>query len=502
MLESWLSVGLLRRGGRSPAAAVRPALAAGALLLLAAVGARSEPARSAGTTEAIDVDTAIRRALEHNLQLAMDARRVKSASLDIEGAASAFATEVRPDSGAGVSSGGDSWQYGLGFTRAFITGTRLSAGGSYRSDTTAPDAGPEVETRTGQVSVQFDQPLLRNFGTLINGEALLRARRSLLTTMRLVETRKVELVLNVLAEYEQICQLERQIQIDVDLLDRAGKLARLTRAREAQGRATRVDGLRVELQQGEAEARVTSSRLRLDDARRNFAELLGDPPAKVYRLAPPPGVSFDPPPLAGALSVALSNRLDYADALQRREDSLRGVRIAERQRLPDVGLVGRASKPFTSTSDDPDAYDPSWFVGLATGSGYNPEAARVAIAGARLGVDDADDLVRIVRRDIEREVRQQLAAVESRRSEAAIEARNAQMAQGRATLARRLFEAGRGDSFAVTDAEADLSAASLRQLDSEGRARLAVYQFMGSVGTLLEAPPRLKPAASVENVTP
>lgn len=442
--------------------------------------------------EAINLDTAIARALANNLQLSLDARRVTQSNLRVDGAAAAFSMEIRPESGAGFSSDGESWRYGASLGKAFITGNRVSVGANYGSELTTTDDGDVQSTTAGNLVVRLDQPLLRNFGTLINGESLLRARRGVLTSMRQLEARKVGLVVDLVAEYERVSQLERQIEIDQQFLARAQRLSRLTRAREAQGRATRVDSLRVELQFGEADARLTTTRQRLDDARRNLAELLGDPPDKVYALEAPPTIGFMPPGLDQALAIAYSNRLDLADALQSCEDALRGVRIAKRQQWPDLSLSASYRQPFASEAEGT-SEDPSWFLGLATGSGYSPSVARVAIAVAELDADGAEDLLKIVRRDIEREVRRQLALVTSTKAAESIEVKNLQMAQARATLARRLFEAGRGDSFSVTDAEDALSASHLRLLDSQSQARLAVYELLRSVGTLIDVPATLRP---------
>ncbi|MCZ7599723.1 MAG: hypothetical protein M5U09_20950 [Gammaproteobacteria bacterium] len=123
---------------------------------------------------------------------------------------------------------------------------------------------------------------------------------------------------------------------DRESLDRAEELLRSTRAKEALGRSTRIDSLRVELQRGLARSRLAANTERLESERQALAELLGLDPDIVLALEPTGIFSIDLPPADEAVERALDNRLDYAQALQDRDDAVRGARIAENLLLPDV----------------------------------------------------------------------------------------------------------------------------------------------------------------------
>ena len=77
-------------------------------------------------------------------------------------------------------------------------------------------------------------------------EALILAEASpgeVRTALRAYEARRDRLVLDVLETYEAVLRIERQLDADAAFLSRADRFLRLTRAREAQGRATRACGL-------------------------------------------------------------------------------------------------------------------------------------------------------------------------------------------------------------------------------------------------------------------
>ena len=71
--------------------------------------------------------------------------------------------------------------------------------------------------------------------------------------------------------------------------------------------------------------------------------------------------------------------------------------------------------------------------------------------------------------------------------------RNLDHAAARLQLAQRLFEAGRGDNFSVTDAEQAFLDAESRLLTGRSDATLSGYQLLQSLGTLTETPDSLKP---------
>jgi outer membrane protein TolC len=291
--------------------------------------------------------------------------------------------------------------------------------------------------------------------------------------------------------------LGSQIQSDESFYNRLEKLYRLTQAREKQGRNTRVDSLRVELQRGQALSRLENNRERLYSTQQDFAELLGFDPAQTFRLDTPPRFTFDIPPIEEAVRIALENRLDYAQVLQDLQDARRGVKIARRRLHPALNLVARYERfgegdGFSEVSTlDEDTV----LFGLSTDADFNQARERASFGQAVIDEESGRQIIRIREVSIAREVQQQLAAHRRAQTDVSIAGRNFRLADNRARLARRLFESGRGDNLSVTDAEDAYVQAQAQLLAATAEASISTYRILRVLGTLMEFPEELKPGA-------
>lgn len=435
----------------------------------------------------LDLDRAIELAVWQNRSLVLDVLDIKGARLAVEGAESRFDIEVRPVLEIGTLDDETTSRYGLETAKRFGTGARLSA-------TVTSDDFDRSIGRRARLAIEFNQPLFRRFGRLVNEEPVVRATSVLRRSERLYFARRSDLVLDVIESYESILRFERQVAADRESLDRAEELLRSTRAKEALGRSTRIDSLRVELQQGLARSRLAANTERLESERQALAELLGLDPDIALVLEPTGIFSIDLPPADDAVERALDNRLDYAQALQDRDDAVRGARIAENLLLPDVTLTGRyerADKPLTFFGGDRSR----WFVGVRGETDLNDRAARIDLEQARLEEVSAEQRIRVVQLGIAREVRQSMLAYRRARADLATFESNLDHASARLELARRLFETGRTDNFSVTDAEEAYLDAESRLLAGETDATLAAWRFLHTIGVLIEYPAMLGPEA-------
>lgn len=462
-----------------------PAILACAAVLAGAIPCAAE--------DRIDLDTAIRSAVERNRELVRSALGVRKGELNITDARTAFGVSVLPDGSASGQSDQDEWQYGLLAQKKTTWGTEMSVRGNLRevSVNDAPDY------KRGLIRVEISQPLFKDFGRLVHTEFLKQANEALLRERRNWEQQKAQLVVQVVKSFETIIQLEARIRSDEAMHARTEKLYALTKAREKQGRTTRVDSLRVELQRGEAQARLENNREELFSARREFAELIGMEPDAEFVLEPPPLLEIPLPAAEEAVRLALGNRLDYAQVLQDRRTSQRAVRIARRGLYPDLNLTARHDTfGEGATSSDATAFDEDdWFVGVTASTDLNQRKARTAWEQALVDAQGADQAVDIRRLSIAREVQQALSAYRRTHGDLERAARNGELAARRAELARNLFRIGRMDSFSVTDAESALVQAEGDVLGARAAASVSGYELLRSLGTLVESPEALKPPA-------
>ncbi|MBN1268618.1 MAG: TolC family protein, partial [Kiritimatiellae bacterium] len=458
-----------------------------------------EDATHEDAAEPLDLPAALEQALAHNRDLVRAALELRGNELDVRQAESDFALRLRPDADIGFSDVSDTWAWGAGLVRKLSPGTEVELGGRMtRTETDTPDG----DTRRARLQVEIRQPIFRNYGALVHREGVVSARSSLTAARRTFERQKEDLVIQLVQTYETIIQLEQRILSDEAFFARMDKLYRLTKARESQGQTTRVDTLRVDLQRGQAQSRLQDNREQIEQARRELAELLGLPLDSTFEMEPPPLLDIDLPPLEQAVRVAIENRLDYAQVLHDLRDARRGVRLARRGLYPDLALVTRYERfgEGARTSDAQDLEQDGWFVGLASGTDFNPARERAGLARAKVDEMSTRQVIAITEQSVARDVQQRMSDYRRAVSEKKTAESNYRLAGDRAVLARRLFELGRGDNFSVTDAEQALVAAEARVLAARAEISLAGYRLMRSLGTLIEHPAELKPEPAREEL--
>lgn len=433
----------------------------------------------------LDLDEAVELALRQNRSLVLSALDVRSAEFGIERAKARFDTQVRPVLEYGTLDDREVTTFGIETSRLFPSGAEASVNVS--SDDFDTSIG-----RRARLSIELNQPLFRRFGRLVNEEPIEQATSALRRAQRQFHAQRSDMVMDVIETYETIQRLERQVAADRKSLERADELLSSTRAKESLGRSTRIDILRVQLQRGSAESRLAANREALEFEYQAFAELLGLQPGEDLELTPSEAISIDLPEPAEAVRRALGNRLDYAQAMQDREDRVRGVLLSEKLLLPDIRVTGRyerLDKPFSPTGGDRGR----WFFGVRGNTDLNTHTAQLDIERARLEESSAAQRIRVVELAIAREVRQAMLSYRRSRAELGILEANVENARARLELARRLFETGRTDNFSVTDADEAFLDAQTRYLGGATRATLAAYGFLHTLGVLMEFPEALKP---------
>ncbi len=452
-----------------------------ALLLPAMTATAEEPV-------ALTLDEAIASALAHNRELARGQLRVRGREVRVALARTAFDTTAGPVVQSSRTGDDTQWTYGIQAAKTLPFGTRVSASGTILDRGDSPAGGERA------VAASISQPLFRRFGRQVAEEPvrlqidLYRAER------RHWEAQRADLVMGLVRTFESIARTDLQTAFETGYLERVLRLATLVRARERQGRSTRVDVRRLELQGGETEARLAALRERRDALSRELAETVGADLRTTYRPAPPPTLALDLPEAEAAVAAASSNRLDLAQAEDDAVTARRQAAIAHRNRWPDlsVGLTLRHTR-----FDDPlpglDDARTDWFA-TASVDGYPWRAAdRLTALQAEIDESSADAIVDIRRQAVARDVLQTLSECRRAAAELGIAERNRKLAEDGARLARRLYETGRGDAFSLSDAETQLARAETRLLEIRSAHRLSSYTLLHVTGTLIEHPAELKP---------
>jgi outer membrane protein TolC len=465
-----------------------PALLLGAALSLASADTNSAPA-----LPRIALPEALDACLKQNRDLRLMEMALQGRRVDLEASQAAFKWSVRPDGSAEAADYGGKLGYGLAAVQTLDWGTKAEVGGRMTSE--SPDGAEPF--RRGAVRVQVEQPLLRRTGPLVNREPVAKAESAVAAARREIELRRADLIVRLVELYEDLYGLQREAEYERLTLERLNRLILLMQARERQGRATRADCLRVELQAGNAQVRWNGTIERLRSRRADFAETIGAEPQSEYAVLPAARMEVAVTDVDQAARVALRNRLDYAQILQDYEDAARGRRIARRNLLPDLNMIARYERAGEgASSGDALRWDENvWFVGLGLSTDWPPRDRELAVEQAELAAQTAGLKLDALRAAIGRQVRQSWLASERARGEIPQAEKNYRVALSRTQLARRLFEGGRGDSFTVSEAEDQLRDAESHLVTAEGAASVAAYRLLRVMGRLIESPADLKPRA-------
>lgn len=441
----------------------------------------------AGEVLPLTLEDAIARALEHNRQLVKGALDLQGYRLAADRARETVrGFRVAPEGSAGTGSASDQWRAGLGAEATGSYGTRVSAAAVARQI----EVDGAATSRREEIRLEIEQPLFRNFGPLVRNEPLMAANETLLAARRAWERDRSALAVSVAELFENLIYLRHQIAGDAAFAERLERLYALADARERQGRATRTEVLRMDLQRGEAALRLETERAQLAVQFQEFAELLGLPLDTSFRLAPPDLLDLGETDAERALAVALEERPDVAQALQDVATADRQALLARRNLLPDLRLTARQTT-FGEGEDWSDAgrFDQDdWFIGLVADVDLNLRGARLDAARAEVDAEARRQVADVVRNRLALEVNSAWSAYRRTRATLELAARNRELAANRAELARALFEANRASADSVSDAEADGRAAELGELAARRDASVAAYRLLHVLGTLVPAP--------------
>lgn len=432
------------------------------------------------------LEDAIAHALLHNRDILLRALEVEEASLYVERQrANASDFSLVPSGGWRTGSDGDGGTFGAAASAVLPTGARVRFGAeavSIENDGAEP-------WRRGEVAVRVEQPLFRRFGSLVRDEPVALADDAFRSAARSLARARSALALSVVEAFEDLLHLAAEIRADEAFAARMERLGALAEAQERQGRVGRTEVLRMELQRGEAEARLEQERTELGIRRQSFADLVGLEADAPFELVEGDGLVLEDIPPEKALAVALRERPDYAQVLDDIRISAREARLARRELLPDIRFVGKAGRRGEGSGwSDAGALDGDvWQAGLEADVNLDRRRAKMAVAAADLRGEAAERSAEIARYRLSLETSEALMAYRRARAEEALAARNAEVAAGRAELARVLFAAKKTGADAVSDAEADCIARTLDWHSMRREAAVAAYRVLHVLGTLLPA---------------
>lgn len=444
---------------------------------------------------AMTLQTAINLALLQNKELMQTGILLTGSQADLDIADADFDVQVKPMFTEQRVAGTVLKNYGLALSKNLETGGQISISAT-RGDTILPNGVLIVQPA---FSIALQQPLFRNAGSEASLNSVHTAESALIQARRKYAQARADLVLQVVNAYTQVNELQEQLKLDQLTVEQITELSRITQEYELVGRAKTLDVLRTNFQLDEAQSRLAADQQSYQAAQAALAVLLGmqpDTSIETQSVAWPDYQNLEP---KEAVKVALSNRLDYAQAQQDYKDAARELDLAQNQLLPGVDLTlgyqRFSSSPLPGSSVSAGGGP---IIGISSDIGVNYSAQKAAVRKAEAQVEAMQIHVELAKEQVTRDVEQNIYAYQQARAADSIADRAAADARARLQLARELFRMGRADSFAVTDAAAAVIAAQSAALNAYGEVVQAGYKLSATLGTLLSPSNSLKPNSRLQ----
>lgn len=480
--------------------------AAFSLLLSTAVLAQDPVAT---TAPVLTLEECVARALDQNFSLEIQRFTQESAGLAVDIADSDYdpglsvtarrslSQQAQPGSTLdGVTVEGprsESSSLRVGASQKIVTGATVQVGANLlRSETNSRNAllNPAYDS---DVSLSVSQPLLRGFGSEVNKAAILRARLGAERAGHDFRSVVLDVVRNVEAAYYNLAFAREQLGVRRFSRQVAEKLLEENQAKKDTGVATDLDVLQAQVGVANADRNVLLAEQTVRDREDALRALIGrfqfDQELGGVELGETvvPALSFD-----HSYRLARETRPDYASTLLSIEQLEIDERTTKDSRKPSlnlgagVGINSKEGDASTATSNllDRDGYSWQLELGLSMPWGFREEKARHAQAVAALGREQTR--LQQLDQSIIVDVRAAVRAVETNSEGLRISQLATQLSQQQFDLEKARFDAGLSTFRQVQEAQEDLDAARVSELQATVNLRIALADLARLEGSSLE----------------
>jgi outer membrane protein TolC len=457
----------------------------------AAAHAAGQGGRASVPTDVVDLERAIREALERSPALQPSIDDVTLAEISQAAVKGRYAPRLTPVVSAMTDPDGSIHrQVGVSLGQRFTFGTEVSV----RADSQA-------------YSVSVTQPLLQPFGPAATAD-LTNAERAVNSAMRRAVLAQEHLMLDVARTFYSVLAQQRLVEAGTRAVTRAQTLRASSEARTAVGLATRLDVLRADLLEAQAQAQLDLQQEQLAEQTDRLKVLLGRSLISPLTLAggdtwtpvgSPPDV-----PLVQLTASALGSRVELLDAREGVRDAERMVKVARWRLVPDIGVTAgytRVGDAFPTATVIARPQPGGWFAGISTTYELN-RSSNTAVASAEVRVRAARRMLTDLEQQVEADVRRAHRARERADASVIIQTRAVELARQQLRLAELRYERGLAGNFDVIDAETNVFQAGSGLIAAQVARALADLALDRATGQLSPASFERSAMATGERQTP
>ncbi len=458
----------------------------------------------------LTLDDAVRRAVEHNPDLAVvrlgpdaDAARVAEARAAY---VPLFNTKLGRSSSAAAPSSflpgaaaidEQDWFSSTGLQQRLKWGggTWSASWDAARTTTNSPLSVFDPTVQSG-LQVAFSQPLVRDRVIDASRVQYIVTRRDLASSELRFKQAVVQTVAAVKQAYWTYKALTANVSVQQRSLDLAQDLVRQNQARVNLGDAPPLDLVQAQAEVANRRENLIRAQAAAKDAEDALRRLIADPADAAFwqvHLEPvdQPGVDVAPIDVDRAVAAALDGRYDLAIARQQLDNADTNLKFLGNQKLPDVRveasyrgggfggteLVRSGAFPGTVTGTLNTSFGnvlgqvfgqdfPTWSLGVTVSYPIGQSAEEASFARAQVQRQQTAQSIESLKLQIVQGIRQAARQVQST-AERVDAARASQgLAEQRVTVETKRFEAGLSTTFLVTQAQRDLVQAQVDLLQA------------------------------------
>lgn len=384
------------------------------------------------------------------------------------------------------------------FLQRLPTGGDVSFGwATNRTETPEDPRRPGItESYSSNGTFSFTQPLLRDFGRLINERNILVARFNDRISREEFERQLTLLTQQVINAYLALVEARQQLGVAQESMNLARELHERNRIQVEVGTLAPLELVQSEAAIATRDVDIINATSTVGDAADDLRQLLNLPPGPLWQAEIEPTTEPQVEPQTVNVEQAIATA--YAERPEVRSQEIAVERFEldsiffRNQMRPNLDLnvrygTGGFGLQFGDAFDQIVGIDfPTWSVSLDFSYPIQNRSARAASAIADIDVDRARTQLEQQRTVVATEVRQAARALDTavKQIEASRISREFQVKNLEAE--RKRYENGMSTSFQITQIQEELTRARSREVSSVINYRRALAEYHRATGRLLE----------------
>jgi outer membrane protein len=469
---------------------MRTALVAGAVFFLAVTS-------PAGAANVLDLPTAVRLALEQNLQLRAEADNTRAAEALVRQGFGLY--DPRLQAGLAFGEGARTTiepivmsryrRFDLGVVQALPTGAEFSLGLSGSRERF--DLRPNPVPYRSELGLSLVQPLLQGFGRTVTEQQILFAVKDREAAVEDLRLRAMQILAQVRNNYFEALAFRDNLEYRQSSVGLAERVLEENRARVRAGVLPPVETLEAEVGLKLREREVLDARRAFHDSLDRLALLLNSREEIVLAQGPIPQPALIADEDRG-VAVALAMRPDILRRQREIERLELQQRLAADRLRPSLDLAGRyAHRGFgeeaTDSLEELSSRDlRAWEVGLTFSYPIGNRRASNEELRSRLALRSGRTLLAQLHDETRREVRFALRLLETSAAKIEVASLGTELAQERLNSLLKRREVGLATTRDVLQGEEDLAAARTQHIAALAEYNQSHTEYLRATGQLLE----------------